>query len=249
MMIKVRNVEIGKGNPKICAPIVEKSQEDILEMGETLMTKKSVDIIEWRIDFFEDCFNTEKLLETAGLLRAIAPRKIILATFRTKNEGGERDIEQGVYVKILETLSESGYIDMIDIEAYFMDRNDTEKLIRKLKEKTVVISSYHDFAKTPLYDEIYERLTYMKEIGADIPKMACMPEKRADVFTLMGATDDFAAHNVGTPVITMSMGEIGKISRIAGKSFGSSVTFGCLGKESAPGQINVDNLKIILDMI
>lgn len=248
-MIKVKNVEIGTGIPKICAPIVEKSQDDILEMGETLMAKKSVDIIEWRIDFFEECFNTDKLLETAGLLRTVVSKKPILVTFRTKNEGGEREIEQSNYIAMLEILSESGYIDMLDTEVYFMDKVDTEKLIRKLKEKTVVVGSYHDFAKTPSYDEIYERLRYMKEVGADIPKLACMPEKKADVFTLMSATDDFVAENGNMSVITMSMGEAGKVSRIAGKSFGSAVTFGCLGKASAPGQINVDDLKFILNLI
>ncbi|MBU5479255.1 type I 3-dehydroquinate dehydratase [Eubacterium sp. MSJ-13] len=249
MMVKVKNVEIGTEVPKICAPIVEKYQEDILEMGENLMAKKSVDIIEWRIDFFEDCFNTAKLIETAGLLRAVVPKKPLLATFRTKNEGGEKDIEKSSYIKMLEALSESGYIDMIDVEAYFMDKIEIEKLIKGLKERSVVVGSYHDFEKTPLYDEIQERLTYMKEIGADIPKMACMPEKRSDVFRLMSATDDFVIQNEDIPVITMSMGEIGKVSRIAGRSFGSAVTFGCLGKASAPGQINVDDLKLILDML
>lgn len=248
-MIKVRNVEIGTGSPKICVPIVEKTQDDILEMGETLMAKKSVDIIEWRIDFFEDCFNMDKLIETAGLLRAVAPQKAVLATFRTKGEGGEREIEQSDYIKILEGMAESGYIDMVDVEVYFMDKADTEKLINRLKEKVVVVGSYHDFKKTPSYDEIYEKLTYMKEAGADIPKVACMPEKKADVFTLMKVTDDFVTKNENIPVITMSMGELGKISRAAGKSFGSAVTFGCLGKESAPGQINVDDLKAVLNII
>ena len=54
IMLKVKNVEIGSGIPKVCAPIVEKNQDDILEMGEILMAKKSVDIVEWRIDFFEE---------------------------------------------------------------------------------------------------------------------------------------------------------------------------------------------------
>lgn len=249
IMLKVKNVEIGSGIPKVCAPIVEKNQDDILEMGEILMAKKSVDIVEWRIDFFEECFNTQKLLETAGLLRAVIPGKPILATFRTKNEGGEKNIEADVYIKMLENLAESGYVDIVDIEAYFMDRAKTEKIISKLKNKTVVIGSYHNFNKTPEYDEICERLKYMKEIGADIPKLACMPEQKNDVFTLMRATNDFVTDNRNIPVITMSMDEIGKISRVSGKSFGSFVTFGCLGKASAPGQINVDDLKNVLNII
>ena len=60
---------------------------------------------------------------------------------------------------------------------------------------------------------------------------------------------DFVSKNVGLPVITMSMGDYGKVSRVAGKSFGSAMTFGCLGKASAPGQINVDDLRAILNIL
>lgn len=248
-MITIRNIKIGEGIPKICAPIIENTQEEILDMAEKLALKKSVDIIEWRIDFYNNCFVIEKVIETASLIRTVVRDKPVLATFRTKNEGGEKPIDKEVYIKLLESLSECGYVDMIDVEAYFLKRQDTEKLAAVLKKHTIVVGSYHDFERTPSCEEIYERLKYMKEVGADIPKVACMPENKKDVFDLMSATEDFVSKNQATPVITMSMGELGKISRAAGKSFGSAVTFGCLGKASAPGQINVDDLRFILETI
>ncbi len=248
-MIRVRDITIGEGSPKICAPVVETTQEDILEEGEKLALSKSVDIIEWRIDFYDESSDISKILQTASLLRTVVGKKPLLATFRTENEGGNKEIEKSAYKDMLTALAKSGDIDMIDIEAYFMDENSTKDVINSLKENVVVVGSYHDFDKTPSYDEIIKRLDFMKSQGVSIPKLACMPQNRHDVFTLMEATEEFAGANEGLPVITMSMGDYGKVSRAAGKSFGSAVTFGCLGKASAPGQINVDELRRILNIL
>ena len=237
-MIRVRDITIGEGSPKICAPVVEVTQEDILEEGEKLALSKGVDLIEWRIDFYDESSDISKILQTASLLR-----------FRTKNEGGNKEIEESAYKDMLIAISESGDIDMVDIEVYFMDEKNTKDIVKSLKKNVVVVGSYHDFDKTPSYDEIIKRLCFMKSQGVSIPKLACMPQNRHDVFTLMEATQDFVSKNVGLPVITMSMGDYGKVSRVAGKSFGSAMTFGCLGKASAPGQINVDDLRAILNIL
>lgn len=248
-MIRVRDITIGEGRPKICAPVVEVTQEDILEEGEKLALSKGVDLIEWRIDFYDESSDISKILQTASLLRTVVGKKPLLATFRTKNEGGKKEIEESAYKDMLVAISESGDIDMVDIEVYFMDEKNTEDVVKSLKKNVVVVGSYHDFDKTPSYDEIIKRLCFMKSQGVSIPKLACMPQNRHDVFTLMEATQDFVSKNVGLPVITMSMGDYGKVSRVAGTSFGSAVTFGCLGKASAPGQINVDDLRAILNIL
>lgn len=248
-MIRVRDITIGEGSPKICAPVVEVTQEDILEEGEKLALSKGVDLIEWRIDFYDESSDISKILQTASLLRTVVGKKPLLATFRTKNEGGNKEIEESAYKDMLIAISESGDIDMVDIEVYFMDEKNTKDIVKSLKKNVVVVGSYHDFDKTPSYDEIIKRLCFMKSQGISIPKLACMPQNRHDVFTLMEATQDFVSKNVGLPVITMSMGDYGKVSRVAGKSFGSAMTFGCLGKASALGQINVDDLRAILNIL
>ena len=240
-MIRVRDITIGEGSPKICAPVVEVTQEDILEEGEKLALSKGVDLIEWRIDFYDESSDISKILQTASLLRTVVGKKPLLATFRTKNEGGNKEIEESAYKDMLIAISESGDIDMVE--------KNTKDIVKSLKKNVVVVGSHHDFDKTPSYDEIIKRLCFMKSQGVSIPKLACMPQNRHDVFTLMEATQDFVSKNVGLPVITMSMGDYGKVSRVAGKSFGSAMTFGCLGKASAPGQINVDDLRAILNIL
>lgn len=122
-------------------------------------------------------------------------------------------------------------------------------LLRQLHHKVTVIGSYHDFEKTPPMADITKRLVLMRRLGADIPKMAVMPQTQEDVLALMTATWETKKMLDPLPVITMSMGGMGLISRVAGESFGSAVTFGCMGKPSAPGQIEADQLQQMLTVL
>ena len=108
-----------------------------------------------------------------------------------------------------------------------------------------VVLSKHDFAKTPPAEEIAATLLHMKELGADLPKYAVMPHTPEDVLALLDATLR-ASRKVG-PVITMSMGELGKLSRVSGGVFGSCVTFGAGQNASAPGQLDAEDLRAILE--
>ena len=81
--------------------MVEVTQEDILEEGEKLALSKGVDLIEWRIDFYDESSDISKILQTASLLRTVVGKKPLLATFRTKNEGGNKQIEESAYKDML----------------------------------------------------------------------------------------------------------------------------------------------------
>ena len=254
-MVKVRDIEIGSGMPKICAPIVECTQDEILEMAENLNIRE-VDIVEWRIDFCDDIADSEKMIQTSSLLRSVLGKKPLLVTFRTVEEGGSRVIDFKDYAGLVTELAKSGNVDIVDIEMFICDRdlkdgveeNDVISLVNDLKKYVKVIGSYHDFNNTPATDEIMDRLSAIIRRGADIAKMAVMPKSRRDVLRLMGATELMRERAGETPLITMSMGKMGLVSRIAGESFGSAVTFGCIGKASAPGQIDVKELKHILEI-
>ena len=47
----------------------------------------------------------------------------------------------------------------------------------------------------------------------------------------------------------MSMSSIGLTSRLVGEQFGSAITFASVGKASAPGQIDYQELNQMLDII
>jgi 3-dehydroquinate dehydratase-1 len=81
----------------------------------------------------------------------------------------------------------------------------------------------------------------MADTSADIIKLAVMPESEKDVDYLLQTTKNV---NISQPLITMSMGEIGKRSRIEGYEYGSEMTFAVLDgtQGSAPGQLTINEL-------
>ncbi|MBQ2401487.1 MAG: type I 3-dehydroquinate dehydratase, partial [Lachnospiraceae bacterium] len=116
-------------------------------------------------------------------------------------------------------------------------------------DTTKIVASKHDFTKTPPEAELVADLCRMQDLGADIVKYAVMPNSERDVLTLLSATVTMKEQHRDTPVITMSMGRLGVISRVCGSFTGSAVTFGTAGQASAPGQLPADRLKSFLDYL
>ena len=246
--VKARNVVIGEGRPKILAPICGTTVESILEQAKPLIGT-AVDVAEWRIDWFDDVFDAEKLLDAGTKLRELLGDMPILMTFRTAKEGGEKPVEPDVYADLNIAMAKSGVVDLIDVEAFTGD-DVVCRIIAGAHEAGVsVIASNHDFDKTPAKDEIVSRLCKMQDLGADIAKIALMPQSRADVITVLDATRDMFENYARVPLITMSMAGLGVISRLVGESFGSSCTFGAVAQASAPGQVPVAQLDQVLETV
>lgn len=246
--VKVRNVEIGTGIPKICVPIVGVTREEILKAAEDIK-KLGADVVEWRVDWYEDIFDAAETEETMKALRAALGEIPLLFTFRTLKEGGEKDIETEVYVKLNQDAAKSGYVDLVDMEAFTGDEA-VKRVVETAHACGVkVVASNHDFHKTPDRKELVSRLCKMQELGADIPKIAVMPQTKKDVLTLLAATEEMVSEHADRPIITMSMAGTGVISRLCGEVFGSALTFGAAGKASAPGQMGVEDLRTVLGLL
>ena len=246
--VKVRNTVIGEGMPKICVPIVGVTKEAILDEARAI-TKLPADVVEWRIDWFENVFDFAALEDVLKGLREVLGDMPLLMTFRTSKEGGEKAIEDEVYADINIRAAQTGYVDMVDVEVFTGDEI-VKKIIEGAHAAGVkVVASNHDFFKTPDKDDIVGRLRKMQDLGADIPKIAVMPQNKKDVLTLLAATEEMANEYADRPIITMSMAGTGVISRLAGEVFGSALTFGAAAKASAPGQMGVEDLKKVLTIL
>lgn len=240
--VKVRNIVLGEGLPKIAVPNVGVTEEEILASAKEIAAAKP-DIMEWRIDYYEAGIkDNEKLIATAKALRDVVGELPILVTFRTKNEGGVLELGEDEYLNLVATVVSNRLGDAVDIEL-FHDEERVKDLVKQAHNyNVVVIMSNHDFEKVPAKDVIEFRLKKMAELGADVPKLACMPHSADDVLTLLSATND--AHKaLANPIITMAMADLGKVSRIAGQVFGSCLSFGAVGKTSAPGQLSIEDLR------
>ena len=246
--VKVRNIEIGAGIPKICVPIVGVTREEILAAAENIKSTKA-DVVEWRVDWYEDIFDFTKTEATMQALREVLGEMPILFTFRTSKEGGEKAIETEAYVELNQNAAKTGLVDLVDVEAFTGDDVVKDVVETAHANGVKVIASNHDFHKTPAKEEIVSRLRKMQELGADIPKIAVMPQNKKDVLTLLAATEEMVSEYADRPIITMSMSGTGVISRLCGEVFGSALTFGAVGKVSAPGQMGIEDLTTVLGLL
>lgn len=246
--VKVRNIEIGSGVPKICVPIVGVTKDEIIAEAKTF-DSIPVDVVEWRVDWFEGVFEFDKVEDVLKDLREALGETPILFTFRTSKEGGEKAIEAQPYKELNIAAAKTGYVDLVDVEAFTGDEIVKEIVAAAHECGVKVVASNHDFDKTPEKDEIVRRLCKMQELGADIPKIAVMPTCRRDVLTLLCATEEMYTEHADCPIITMSMAGTGLISRLCGEVFGSALTFGAAKKASAPGQAAVNDLNNMLQFL
>ena len=199
-VIDVRGVKIGEGIPKIIVPIVGQTKEEILAAVEKF-SGVAMDIVEWRVDWFEDVFDFDKVEDVLKDLRPALGDTPILFTFRTSKEGGEKAIDTDAYAKLNIQAAQTGMVDLIDVEVFTGDDIVKEIIEGAHANGVKVVASNHDFDKTPDKDDIVGRLRKMQELGADIPKIAVMPESKADVLALLAATEEMGRLYADRPII------------------------------------------------
>ncbi|WP_455813649.1 type I 3-dehydroquinate dehydratase [Pseudomonas graminis] len=247
-IVNVKNITFGAGKPLICVPLVGRTLAAISDDARQLADVQA-DVIEWRVDHYEAVDNVDAVKAALQQIRAILPQVPLLFTFRSKKEGGEHEMSDDAYFTLNSVIARSGLVDLIDVEL-FNDEERIRALIDQAHEAGVkVIMSNHDFHKTPTKTEIIARLCRMQTLGADLPKIAVMPQTAHDVLVLLDATLTMKEEYATCPLITMSMGKTGVISRLAGEVFGSAMTFGAARQASAPGQIAVQPLREMLNVL
>lgn len=237
--------------PEICIPITDVTRDGIIGRARSF-AGLNADLVEWRLDFFAGY--EREVVSVAEELRRILEGKKLIVTLRTVQEGGEENGSRFDYRALLTELAASGVPHFVDVE--IRRGRETMEEIRSAAQKagTKVIGSCHDFEKTPSGEQIISVLTEAKELGAHIGKFACMPSEeeeqgRRDVETLLAATEQMKMAYPEFPLITMSMGEMGKDSRRYGGLYGSEVSFACVGTASAPGQMELGELNGVFDRI
>ena len=248
MNIKVKDMIIGEGKPKVCVPVVENNDQDIINRLKE-MDQLNVDLIELRIDFSKDIENDEAVSSLFRHIYQLNMKKPIILKCRTLNEGGQVELDSKKYLKLYQSAVDSQAFDIYDVELSLGTNMIIElKSMIHGAEKYILMSSHH-FQRTPEQDSLMQKFKIMDSFDADIFKIAVMPEDMFDVFNLLSLTVKAKEEYPNKPIVTMSMSNLGLVSRLLGEQCGSAITFGCVRKTSAPGQIDYEELNQILDII
>jgi len=247
MPIKLRNKILGGQKPLICVPVISEKETDLIDEVNAVIKMKP-EVIEWRVDYFENVMDISNVNGVLKIIRAIIDDTPLIITCRSYEEGGHRKIADEAKLNLFENAVKSGYVDAIDMELSF----GTEKIgyIKSLAIKSDVklILSYHNFEETPSEKFIVEKIKEEIKYGADAAKIAVMAKDQGDVLKLLNATYN-ARTEIQNPLITISMGSLGVISRLLGFVFGSDMTFAAGVNVSAPGQIPMDEMRRYIETI
>ncbi|MCK1164854.1 type I 3-dehydroquinate dehydratase [Streptococcus uberis] len=221
---------------KIVAPIMPTNFEETQTID--VSKYEGVDLIEWRADFLPK----EDIITVApAIFEKFAGREIIF-TLRTRQEGGQIELTDREYLDLIKEINAIYNPDFIDFE-YFSHK----AVFNEMLDFPNLVLSYHNFEETP--ENLMESFSEMTKLAPRVVKIAVMPKNEQDVLNLMNYTRGFKALNPEQTYATMSMGKLGRISRLAGDIVGSSWTFVSIDEASAPGQVSLCDMKKIIDIL
>ena len=247
--IELRGRPAGSGRfPAICAPLVGRTRERLLAEAAVVAAKRP-DILEWRVDFFEGIGDTAAVLDVLARIKQAAGGIPILFTRRSSREGGEPiALSEPQVVSLYRAVCAAGDVDLVDFEMG-NEGNDVHE-VREISQAHDIklILSFHDFQRTPSSDFLGQRFAQAASLGADIAKVAVMPQGMDDVLTLLAATLH-ASETLAIPIVSMSMGRLGAVTRMCGWAFGSAMTFAVGEASSAPGQMAIEDVNAAVALL
>ena len=221
---------------KLVVSIMPRNIEEVQAIDVTRY--EDADIIEWRADFLAK----EAILQVAPAVFEKFAGRELLFTLRTRSEGGEIDLSSEEYVQIIKDITQLYQPDYVDFE-YYTHKDVFDQML----DFPNLVLSYHNFQETP--DNMMEILSELTSLTPKVVKVSVMAHTEQDVLDLMNYTRGFKTLNPEQDYVTISMGKIGKVSRITSYVTGSSWSFASLDEASAPGQISLSSMKKIREIL
>lgn len=221
---------------KLIISVMPRSLEEAQSLDATRY--QDADIIEWRADYLPK----EVILQVApAVFEKFAGRELVF-TLRTRSEGGQIDLSPEEYIHLIKEVAQLYQPDYIDFEYY-----SYKDVFEEMLDFPNLILSYHNFQETP--ENMMEILSELTSLNPKLVKVAVMAHTEQDVLDLMNYTRGFKTLNPEQEYVTISMGKVGKVSRITADVTGSSWSFASLDEASAPGQISLANMKKIREIL
>lgn len=221
---------------KLIVSVMPRSLEEAQALDATRYL--DADIIEWRADYLPK----EAILQVApAIFEKFAGRELVF-TLRTRSEGGEIDLSPEEYIHLIKEVAQFYEPDYIDFEYY-----SYKDVFEEMLDFPNLVLSYHNFQETP--ENMMEILSELTILNPKLVKVAVMAHTEQDVLDLMNYTRGFKTLNPEQEYVTISMGKVGKVSRITADVTGSSWSFASLDEVSAPGQISLASMKKIREIL
>lgn len=210
----------------IAGTIKAESIDEAIRLIET----GTADLYELRVDALKSPEGIEKLAPFSERL---------IITVRSKEEGGFREIDDEERLMLFKELMDIKPA-FVDVEFKSSIVRDVIELAGKMGAGTIV--SYHGFEGTPSFERLKALLDEMRELKGDIIKIVTFAEHYIDNIRVV------RLYEYEKNLIAFCMGEKGKISRVFSLVL-SPFTYASLGEAAAPGQLSVEEMRLLSEMI
>ena len=247
--IVARGRVLGQGRgPLVCIPVVSRQRDEILDEVAAAVGQLP-DLIEWRADFFADVAETNEVLGLAAEIREAVEDIPLIFTIRTEREGGEPvELNDEGIANLRVEVCASRLAEFVDVEMSAPEVQLRAVLETAKANDTRVVLSYHNFRETPGVEQLLGKFVRAESLGGDVAKVAVMPKNLDDVLVLLEATLQ-ASRETSLPLVSISMGELGAVTRVIGWYFGSAITFAAGRQSSAPGQLSVEDVRTLVETL
>jgi 3-dehydroquinate dehydratase-1 len=202
---------------------------------DALAAADGADLVELRADLFDD---PRPDTVTAVLVRLRAAGRPIILTVRAAAEGG-RPLDDGRRQEIY--LAGLPYADAIDLEIASTALAREVLPAARAAGRTVILSA-HALDATPPPATLLALIGRAETLGADLVKLAAHAPDLPALQTLLEVT--LAARARG--IVTLAMGPMGPLSRLVLPAAGSLLTYGRVGRPTAPGQLAAAELAALV---
>ncbi|MDP4008523.1 MAG: type I 3-dehydroquinate dehydratase [Candidatus Peregrinibacteria bacterium] len=231
-----------RNNITVCVPIRCTTFEEVVNSAKKSLLE-GADMVEVWLDSLPFTYDVsrkdQKLLNELFSLIDLP----ILCVNKGDIEHGSFDGSEEARVGLLCKAVIAG-VDFVDIGIH-TSKDLVQNLKNVIEENggiTQIIISYHNFEKTPLFDELKAVVQTADELGADIIKISTYATEESDNDVIFAMLD--LIHKEGKKGIGVCMGENGARSRIDSHNHGSQWTYAALDEDSktATGQITINEL-------
>lgn len=238
--------------PAIAVPVEARDDAALLALTGAAVAA-GAELVEWRIDALEVAGTPDggALLPGSDLasrvarlvadLRPVLDGVPLLATYRSRGEGGPGALDDDGYRELLLALV-AARVDAVDVELSRPAGLAAEVTSRAHEVGVAVVGSSHDFEGTP--PDLDARFAELARRGSDVLKVAAMPRGAGDVLRLLTAAED-ARRSHRRAVVPVAMGELGVLTRVAGGLWRAPFTFAAVGRASAPGQLGIPEVRLV----
>jgi 3-dehydroquinate dehydratase / shikimate dehydrogenase len=220
--------------PRVCVAVAASDAAELVEKAEALVRDNP--FLEFRLDYISrPALALPKIKQFLESHAGIS----VIATCRRAASGGKF---RGSIASQLDILAKASAIgcQLVDVELQTAQKVKPAQL-QKLRARSALILSFHDFRGTKRLDETLEK---MRAFPADFYKIVSTASTLSDNLTMIEFLGREADNH---SLVGVCMGEQGIISRVLGVRAGSVFTFASVspGEETAPGQVTAQELRSV----